>query len=84
MKMLEIGAFEAKTHLSALLEKVQRGMTFYITKRGKRVAILQQYDVQKRHSMSPEKILGRFRAIRKANKSGPESLKELIETGRRF
>lgn len=33
-----IGAFEAKTYLSELLEKVQAGQSFTITKRGKAVA----------------------------------------------
>lgn len=36
----EIGAFEAKTRLSELLEKVQRGHVYRITKRGKPVAEL--------------------------------------------
>jgi len=36
----EIGAFEAKTHLSSILEKVAAGQTFLITKRGKPVAEL--------------------------------------------
>jgi prevent-host-death family protein len=36
----EIGAFEAKTHFSRLLQKVQAGKHFYITKHGKRVAEL--------------------------------------------
>lgn len=36
----EIGAFAAKTHLSALLEKVAHGHTFIITKHGKPVAEL--------------------------------------------
>jgi prevent-host-death family protein len=40
MATREIGAFEAKTHLSELLEQVQAGRSFYITKRGKRVAEL--------------------------------------------
>lgn len=35
-----IGAFEAKTHLSELLEKVRRGARFVITKNGKEVAEL--------------------------------------------
>ncbi|PHS38240.1 MAG: type II toxin-antitoxin system prevent-host-death family antitoxin [Robiginitomaculum sp.] len=35
-----IGAFEAKTHLSALLSKVAKGAEFTITKRGKPVARL--------------------------------------------
>ncbi len=38
--VLEVGAFEAKTHLSALLDRVARGETFVITKRGKAVAEL--------------------------------------------
>lgn len=35
-----IGAFEAKTRLSELLEKVSRGRTFRITRRGRVVAEL--------------------------------------------
>jgi prevent-host-death family protein len=34
MKVLEVGAFEAKTRLSELLEKVRSGQTIRITKRG--------------------------------------------------
>ena len=40
MKIQEIGAFEAKTKFSALLEKTERGQSFRITKRGKVVARL--------------------------------------------
>jgi prevent-host-death family protein len=36
----KIGAFEAKTRLSELLEQVGRGRTFVITKRGRPVAEL--------------------------------------------
>ena len=36
----EVGAFEAKTHLSELLEEVAKGQVFTITKRGKPVAEL--------------------------------------------
>ena len=38
--MLEIGAFEAKNKLSALLEKVERGEEVVITRRGRPVAKL--------------------------------------------
>jgi len=38
--VMEIGAFEAKTHLSELLEKVGQGKTFHITKRGRPMAEL--------------------------------------------
>ena len=36
----EVGAFEAKTHLSRLLDEVAGGETISITKHGKRVAEL--------------------------------------------
>ena len=40
MKVESIGTFEAKTRFSELIEKVQRGQVFCITKRGKPVARL--------------------------------------------
>jgi prevent-host-death family protein len=38
--MAEIGAYEAKTHLPQLLERVQKGERFVITKHGRPVAEL--------------------------------------------
>ena len=38
--MITVGAFEAKTHLSALLDKVAAGEEVVITKHGKPVARL--------------------------------------------
>ena len=38
--MREIGVFEAKTHLSEILDAVEAGESVTITKRGKPVAIL--------------------------------------------
>ena len=35
-----VGAFEAKTHLSALLDRVERGEEIVITRRGRAVARL--------------------------------------------
>ncbi len=40
MRSVEIGIFEAKTHLSELIQRVIAGEHFYITRRGKRVAEL--------------------------------------------
>lgn len=42
--MREVGAFEAKTHLSALLEAVAAGEEITITRRGKPVARLVPVD----------------------------------------
>jgi prevent-host-death family protein len=36
----EIGAYEAKTHLPALLQRVERGEQFIITKHGRAIARL--------------------------------------------
>ena len=44
----EVGAFEAKTHLSRLLDEVAGGETIYITKHGKRVAELRPPALEKR------------------------------------
>lgn len=38
--MQTIGAFDAKTHLSALLERVAQGESFTITRHGTPVAVL--------------------------------------------
>jgi prevent-host-death family protein len=49
MKIQEIGIFESKTHLSELIEKVQKeGITYRITKRGKAVAELKPIDPPKK------------------------------------
>ena len=44
MKTIKVGAFEAKTHLSQLLDEVERGAVVKISRRGKPVAILKQDD----------------------------------------
>ena len=40
MEIEEIGTLEAKTNLSALLNQVLEGKSFYLTRRGKRIAEL--------------------------------------------
>ena len=42
MKILEVGSFEAKTHLSQLLDEVEKGTVVKISRRGKPVAVLRQ------------------------------------------
>ncbi len=49
MKVIKIGAFEAKTHLSQLLEKVRSGQIFVVTKRGEPVAQLGPIETPGRH-----------------------------------
>ena len=40
MSPKEIGLFQAKTHLSELVDEVERGQVIYLTRRGRRVAEL--------------------------------------------
>ena len=42
-----VGAYEAKTHLSKLLERVAKGEHITITKHGIPVAVLQPFDPKK-------------------------------------
>jgi antitoxin (DNA-binding transcriptional repressor) of toxin-antitoxin stability system len=44
--VVEIGAFEAKTHLPALLRKVGEGAVFHITRRGQPYAELRPIPAQ--------------------------------------
>jgi len=79
-----IGAFDAKTHLSALLDKVARGGVFLITKHGKPVARLGPVNPSAA-TPSLEEALAQarqFRAGLKRRLQGAE-IRELIDTGRR-
>lgn len=50
MKTIEMGAFEAKTHFSQLLDEVEDGAVVKITRRGKPVAILRRDDAVSREA----------------------------------
>ncbi len=49
MKTETIGAFEAKTHFSQLLERAQQGTVFIVTRRGTPVAQLGPSEKQRSH-----------------------------------
>jgi prevent-host-death family protein len=48
MKAKEISVFDAKTHLSDLIRRVMTGESFYITRRGQRVAEIRPVQEEKR------------------------------------
>jgi len=50
MKTIEVGAFEAKTHFSRLLNEVEGGAVVKISRRGKPVAVLKQDDAISREN----------------------------------
>ena len=83
--MLSVGAYEAKTHLSDLLNRVARGERVVITKHGVPVAVLQPPDPAPRHDVKEviEEII-RFRE--ELHRRGPRitraEVREWIEEGR--
>ncbi len=78
--MRTIGAFEAKTNLSKLLERVSRGESVLITKNGKPVAELRPVH---RNALTVEQAVERLRANRGLRIKGL-TIRELIDEGRRF
>jgi prevent-host-death family protein len=78
-----IGAFDAKTHLSDLLEKVAGGESYLITKRGKPVASLSPVSTSKKHG--PKDHIDGFRKeFAKSLKHFPvREIAALKEAGRR-
>lgn len=76
-----IGAFEAKTHLSALLEKVASGQSFIITKHGQAVAELKPMQSDFDRGLTALAAARKLRASMKI-KFTREEIKELINAGR--
>jgi prevent-host-death family protein len=79
--MKTIGTFEAKTHLSALLEQVERGEEVTITKHGKPVARLVPVGMVSRDRLADTVM--RLKAFRRGRRLGDLSTRALIEEGRR-
>jgi prevent-host-death family protein len=78
-----VGSFEAKTHLSALLDRVARGEKFTITRHGIPAALLVPV-VETEAGLSHREIVEGMRALRKRVKPHAMSVKAMIEEGRRF
>ncbi|HED04255.1 MAG TPA: type II toxin-antitoxin system prevent-host-death family antitoxin [Candidatus Fraserbacteria bacterium] len=78
--MATIGAYEAKTHLSQLLERVAQGERIVITKHGVPVAVLEPASPAKR--ADPKKVIAALKALRRDHRLDGLSMRELIEEGR--
>ena len=77
--MPEIGAYDAKTHLPKLLERVRRGERFVITKHGRPVAELGPVTVRDPEAI--RKALGRLRKGREALARRGVRLSQLTRKG---
>jgi prevent-host-death family protein len=76
-----IGAFEAKTHLSELLERVEQGAVVTITRRGRPVARLVPIETGT-HDRAAQAVAG-LRALRRGVTLGGVDWRELRDAGRR-
>ena len=77
-----VGAFAAKTHFSALLERVAHGEVIEITRRGEPVAELRP--VSKTTSTDRAAAIKELREFSRRHKLGAGlSVRKLIEEGRR-
>jgi prevent-host-death family protein len=76
-----IGAYEAKTHLPKLLDRVAKGERILITRHGMPVAVLQPADAEKQIDVAA--VIQEMRRFRKEHTLDGLSIKELIEHGRK-
>ena len=79
--MESVGAYEAKTHLPKLLERVLKGERITITKHGVPVAVLQPPDPQK--TVDTSSVIDELRKLRNKHALKGLSIREMIEEGRR-
>lgn len=78
--MTKIGAYEAKTHLSKLLERVSKGECFTITKHGVPLALLVPATPQQK--MPVKEVIAEIYKFSSQHTLGGLSLREMIEEGR--
>jgi prevent-host-death family protein len=79
--LITIGAFEAKTHLSSLLDRVAGGEDVLITKHGKPVARLIKAEQVDRKQV--DEAVAALKRMRKGTTLGGLSWKELRDVGRK-
>ena len=81
-KCKSIGSFDAKTHLARLIEEVQDGVEYVITKRGKPVAKLVRYE-ESGEAMRLSDVVDAFDALR-TSVAGKADIKGYIREGRKY
>jgi prevent-host-death family protein len=79
--MKTIGAFEAKTHLSELLDLAAVGERITITRRGRAVAMLVPFVEEP--ALTPAEAAASLKVLRRGVRLDGLPVRELIEEGRR-
>ncbi len=80
--MLTVGAFQAKTNLAQLLDKVAKGETIVITRRGVPVATINP--IAEKQLQDKMETIQAIKDLRKGNRLNGLTVRELVEEGRRF
>jgi len=81
VSMETVGAYEAKTHLTQLLERVAKGERITITKHGVPVATLQPADSAKKKPV--REIIDQLKRFRSGQRLDGPSTRKMIDEGRR-
>ncbi len=79
--MITVGAFEAKTKLSALLDQVESGEEVQITRHGKPIARIVRASNQLPNSAAD--LMARINRVADKHTLGPYNWKELRDFGRK-
>jgi prevent-host-death family protein len=79
--MITVGAFEAKTHLSRLIEQVMEGEQVTITRHG--VPVAKIVGINETEKSNPSEAIARLRELSKSAKLNGLTIKELIAEGRK-
>ena len=79
--MSEIGAFEAKTHLPRLLQRVEAGERFVITRHNRPVAELVPF--RRSDSCKVQSAIDTLKAFQETHSLGGMSVRKIIEEARR-
>ncbi len=79
--MTTIGAYEAKTHLSGLLDRVSRGERIVITRRGEPVAVLAPVASERGEDLG--EVIHELKAHRAGRTLGDLTLRKALDEGRR-
>jgi prevent-host-death family protein len=78
---MDIGAYEAKTHFSQLLDRVEKGERITITKHGKPVAVLVPAEPGRGRPVA--EVVEEILEFRQGNRLNGLRIGEMIREGRR-
>lgn len=79
--MASVGAYDAKTRLAELLDRVEKGEQITITRHGVPVAVL--VPVEPPRSMTVSEAIADIKALRVGKRLDGLSIRDLVNEGRR-